>query len=155
MKKVFVFVLFFLYISLMTFASFGIGGGAIMPQATSTMLYQANMLLSITENLTFDLQVVDFTRQVTDTYLIDPYVELRIPLADVIEIYGGMAPILSYTQSNGFKFEGLYFAKAGGRLTLPPLAVYGEGIWMMKFEEGEIEYSPNYFISVGAMLFFK
>ena len=159
MKKILTFVLFLslLCISPIVFASLGIGGGVIMPQATSTMLYQANVLLGITENIALDLQVVDFTGQVTDTYLIDPYVELKIPVASVIEvyIYGGVAPIFSYNQSKGFEFEDLYFAKAGGRSIISPLAIYGEGMWMMKLEEGGIGYSPNYSISVGAMLFFK
>ena len=157
MKKILTFVLFLslLCISPIAFASLGIGGGVIMPQTTSTMLYQANVLLGITENIALDLQVVDFTGQVTDTYLIDPYVELKIPVTGVIEVYGGVAPIFSYNQSNGFEFEDLYFAKAGGRLIISPLAIYGEGMWMMKFGEGGIGYSPNYFISVGAMLFLK
>ena len=157
MKKIITLVLFlsFLSISQIAFASLGIGGGVMMPQATSTMLYQANVLLGITENIALDLQMVDFAGQVTDTYLIDPYVELKIPVAGVIEVYGGAAPIFSYNTESGFSFEDLYFAKAGGRLIISPLAVYGEGIWMMNYGEGGIGYSPDYFISVGLMLFFK
>ena len=157
MKKALTFIslLSLLCIPPTTFASFGIGGGVVMPKTTSTMLYQANVLLGLSENIAVDLQVVDFTKQATDTYLINPYIELNIPVASIIEVYGGVAPILSYNKSNGFTFEDLYFAKAGGRLKLSPLSVYGESMWLMKYDKGGISYSPNYYISIGAMLYIK
>ncbi len=164
MRKSVGFTLLFLvlFISSTAFASIGLGGGLITPQATSAKLYQANVFLGVTDNLAMNIQVVKFTSQVAGTYLIDPYVELRVPVIKLVmpvlavtELYAGVAPIFSYSKNTNFRFEKMYFAKTGVRLTAPLLSVYGEYIWTLKFENGSIEYSPDYLISFGAMLFFK
>ena len=147
--------LFFVLLTGLVFASFGLGGGVLISQATSTMLYQGNVFLGFSDYIALDLQVIDFSQFVPNTYLLNPYVELVLPLTTFIEVYGGAAPIFSYNTESGFSFEDLYFAKVGGRLIFSPLSVYGEGQFLMSYTNGSLEAEPKPLLSVGAMLFFK